>query len=161
MRTTLALDDELLEKAERYTGLKEKSALVREALKALIERESTRRLASLGGTEPLLQPVSRRSAQDGVRMVLVDTSVWVEHLQRGNSELAGLLQRGQVLLHPFVVGELALGSLQQRATILDALQNLRWPAWPAQRKCSVSWVPTPCTAWVSAISMCACWPVRA
>ena len=57
-------------------------------------------------------------------MVLVDTSVWVEHLQRGNSELAGLLQRGQVLSHPYVVGELALGSLQQRATILDALQNL-------------------------------------
>ena len=57
-------------------------------------------------------------------MVLVDTSVWVEHLQRGNSELAGLLQRGQVLSHPFVLGELALGSLQQRATILDALQNL-------------------------------------
>jgi len=57
-------------------------------------------------------------------MVLVDTSVWVAHLQRGNSELAGLLQRGQVLSHPFVVGELALGSLQQRATILDAMQNL-------------------------------------
>ncbi len=57
-------------------------------------------------------------------MVLVDTSVWVEHLQRGSSELAGLLHRGQVLSHPFVLGELALGSLQQRATILDALQNL-------------------------------------
>lgn len=57
-------------------------------------------------------------------MVLLDTSVWVEHLQRGSSELAGLLQRGLVLSHPFVVGELALGSLQQRATILEALQNL-------------------------------------
>ena len=57
-------------------------------------------------------------------MVLVDTSVWVEHLQRGNSELAGLLQRAQVLSHPFVLGDLALGSLRQRATILDALQNL-------------------------------------
>ena len=57
-------------------------------------------------------------------MVLVDTSVWVEHLQRGSSELAGLLQRAQVLSHPYVVGELALGSLQQRATILEALQNL-------------------------------------
>ena len=57
-------------------------------------------------------------------MVLVDTSVWVEHLQRGNNELAGLLQRGQVLSHPFVLGELALGSLRQRATVLGALQNL-------------------------------------
>ena len=57
-------------------------------------------------------------------MILVDTSVWVDHLQRGNAELAGLLNQGQVLSHPFVLGELALGSLQQRATVLDALQNL-------------------------------------
>jgi Arc/MetJ family transcription regulator len=63
MRTTLALDDDLLAKAERFTGLKEKSALVREALKALIERESARRLALLGGSEPALQPVSRRQSQ--------------------------------------------------------------------------------------------------
>ena len=49
MRTTLALDDELIEKAQAYTGLTEKSALVREALKALIEREAARRLARLGG----------------------------------------------------------------------------------------------------------------
>lgn len=60
MRTTLALDDELLAKAQAFTGLKEKSALVREALKALIERESARRLARLGGSEPDLQPVPRR-----------------------------------------------------------------------------------------------------
>jgi predicted nucleic acid-binding protein len=57
-------------------------------------------------------------------MILVDTSVWIEHLQRGNDELVGLLNSGQVLSHPFVLGELALGSLQQRATVLDALQNL-------------------------------------
>jgi Arc/MetJ family transcription regulator len=60
MRTTIALDDDLLAKAERYTGLKEKSALVREALRALIERESARRLAALGGSEPDLKPVARR-----------------------------------------------------------------------------------------------------
>jgi Arc/MetJ family transcription regulator len=60
MRTTLALDDDLLAAAERYTGLKEKSALVREALRALIERESARRLAALGGSEPGLKPVARR-----------------------------------------------------------------------------------------------------
>ena len=60
MRTTLALDDDLLATAERYTGLKEKSALVREALRALIERESARRLAALGGSEPGLKPVARR-----------------------------------------------------------------------------------------------------
>jgi len=60
MRTTLALDDELLAKAQAFTGLTEKSALVREALKALIERESARRLARLGGSEPELVTVPRR-----------------------------------------------------------------------------------------------------
>ena len=62
MRTTLALDDELIKKAQEFTGLKEKSALVREALKALIERESARRLALLGGGEPdIAAPPRRRS----------------------------------------------------------------------------------------------------
>ena len=60
MRTTLALDDELIAKAEALTGLKEKSSLVREALKALIERESARRLARLGGSEPDLKAPTRR-----------------------------------------------------------------------------------------------------
>ena len=60
MRTTLALDDDLLAKAQSFTGLTEKSALVREALKALIERESARRLARLSGSEPDLAPVPRR-----------------------------------------------------------------------------------------------------
>jgi Arc/MetJ family transcription regulator len=60
MRTTLALDDDLLAKAQALTSLEEKSALVREALKALIERESARRLARLGGSEPKLRAPRRR-----------------------------------------------------------------------------------------------------
>jgi Arc/MetJ family transcription regulator len=60
MRTTLALDDELLAKAQSLTNLQEKSALVREALRALIERESARRLARLGASEPDLAPPRRR-----------------------------------------------------------------------------------------------------
>jgi Arc/MetJ family transcription regulator len=60
MRTTLALDDDLIAKAQALTGLKEKSNLVREALNALIERESARRLARLGGSEPALQAPPRR-----------------------------------------------------------------------------------------------------
>ena len=60
MRTTLTLDDELVARAQALTGLKKKSALVREALKALIERESARRLALLGGTEPDLNLAPRR-----------------------------------------------------------------------------------------------------
>jgi Arc/MetJ family transcription regulator len=60
MRTTLALDDGLLAEAQRLTGTTEKSALVRQALTALIERESARRLARMGGTEPDLTTVPRR-----------------------------------------------------------------------------------------------------
>lgn len=63
MRTTLALDDELLAKAQAFTGLREKSALIREALKALIERESARRLARLGGSEPDLVATPRRRSR--------------------------------------------------------------------------------------------------
>jgi Arc/MetJ family transcription regulator len=63
MRTTLALDDDLVEKAQAFTGLKEKTALVREALKALIERESAQRLARLGGTETTLTSIRRRRSQ--------------------------------------------------------------------------------------------------
>jgi Arc/MetJ family transcription regulator len=57
----MALDDELLAEAQDLTGLKEKSSLIREALKALIERESARRLARLGGSEPDLKAPPRRS----------------------------------------------------------------------------------------------------
>jgi Arc/MetJ family transcription regulator len=63
MRTTLALDDELLAKAQAFTGLKEKSALVREALTALVERESALRLARLGGSEPTLEAAPRRQSE--------------------------------------------------------------------------------------------------
>lgn len=60
MRTTLALDDDLLAEAQRLTGTTEKTALVREALRALIARESARRLARLGGAEPSLADAPRR-----------------------------------------------------------------------------------------------------
>jgi Arc/MetJ family transcription regulator len=60
MRTTLALDDDLLAEAEALTGVSEKTALVREALKALIERESARRLARLGGSDPKAKAPPRR-----------------------------------------------------------------------------------------------------
>jgi len=60
MRTTLVLDDDLVGEAQRLTGMTEKTALVREALRSLIERESARRLARLGGSEPALAKVPRR-----------------------------------------------------------------------------------------------------
>ena len=63
MRTTVALDDDLLRIAQEFTGVAEKTALIREALKALIERESARRLASLGATMPDLKAIRRRRAK--------------------------------------------------------------------------------------------------
>ncbi len=60
MRTTIALDDDLLAKARAYTGIPETTAIIREALTALIERESARRLARLGGSEPELEAPRRR-----------------------------------------------------------------------------------------------------
>ena len=60
VRTTLSLDDELLADAQEYTGIKEKSALVNAALKALVQREAARRLAAMGGTEPDLKDIPRR-----------------------------------------------------------------------------------------------------
>lgn len=57
-------------------------------------------------------------------MILVDTSVWVDHLRRGDAQLAELLERSSILMHPFVVGEIACGSLADRATILELLQDL-------------------------------------
>jgi Arc/MetJ family transcription regulator len=63
MRTTINLDQALLDEAQRITGLTERTALIREGLKALIERESARRLARLGGSEPQVKPVPRRRSQ--------------------------------------------------------------------------------------------------
>jgi hypothetical protein len=63
MRTTVTLDDTQLAKAETLTGIRERSALLREAIKALIERESARRLAMLGGSEPEAESVPRRRQQ--------------------------------------------------------------------------------------------------
>ncbi len=57
-------------------------------------------------------------------MILIDTSVWVDHFRRGDLALSDLLTRSQVLTHPFVIGELALGSFRQRDTVLDALRDL-------------------------------------
>ncbi len=60
MRTTLNIDDDLLQRAQQLTGINEKTAIVRSGLEALIARESARRLAKLGGTDPDLKEVPRR-----------------------------------------------------------------------------------------------------
>ncbi|RZL86732.1 MAG: type II toxin-antitoxin system VapC family toxin [Variovorax sp.] len=57
-------------------------------------------------------------------MVLVDTSVWIDHLARGDSQLQSLLEEGEVLMHPSIVAEIALGSLTHRDVTVGALQAL-------------------------------------
>ncbi len=57
-------------------------------------------------------------------MILVDTSVWIDHLRRGNSTLKHLLNNSEVFTHPFVIGELACGDLKNRAEILELLNEL-------------------------------------
>lgn len=57
-------------------------------------------------------------------MILVDTSVWIDHFRQGDAELIKLLNTGQAMIHRFVIGELALGNIQNRKTILNTLQNL-------------------------------------
>ena len=65
MRTTVNLDEALLEKARRLSGVEQPSALINEALEALIQRESAARLARLGGTQPGLKPVPPRRSKPG------------------------------------------------------------------------------------------------
>ena len=67
MKTTLNIDDDLLEEARQLTGVHEKTALVRQGLKALIARESARRLKDLGGTEKRLRDIPRRRARTSGR----------------------------------------------------------------------------------------------
>ncbi|TAJ94172.1 MAG: type II toxin-antitoxin system VapC family toxin [Gammaproteobacteria bacterium] len=57
-------------------------------------------------------------------MILVDTSVWVDHLRTGDKSLASLLDNSQVLMHPFVLGELACGNLRKRSEVLSLLKDL-------------------------------------
>ena len=57
-------------------------------------------------------------------MILIDTSVWVDHLRSGDARLSALLDSGGILGHPFVTGELALGNLRQRGLVLSALREL-------------------------------------
>lgn len=57
-------------------------------------------------------------------MILVDSSIWIDHLRHNNVKLQALLEAGQVLTHSFIIGELALGNLRQRTIILSSLRNL-------------------------------------
>lgn len=57
-------------------------------------------------------------------MILVDTSIWIDHLRRNDEELVALLNAATVLIHPFIIGEIALGNLKQRQLVLESLSDL-------------------------------------
>lgn len=69
-------------------------------------------------------------------MILVDTSVWVDHLRQKDPELSQLLNDNSVCIHPFVIGEVALGSLKSRQPIIELLQDL--PQLPRMKRCCSS-----------------------
>ena len=121
-RTTLALDDDLMRVAQEYTGVAEKTALIREALKSLIERESARRLAALGGSRA---GDERHSTSQGLgRMILADTSIWVDHFRLGDDELPSTAHKPahcDASVHRLGTGP---GSLPQRAATLAFLAQL-------------------------------------
>lgn len=73
--------------------------------------------------------------RDPGRVTLIDTSVWIDHLRAPNEILSALIERRQVLTHPFVIGEIALGTIRSRAAVLAALDEL--PSAPVARDADV------------------------
>jgi hypothetical protein len=93
-------------------------------------------------------------------VILVDTSVWVDHFRAGEKALAGWLDAGMVLTHPFVIGELALGNLRGREIVLNALSDCHAPASPPMPKSCISSVAMACSGVELAMSMPICSPGR-
>jgi predicted nucleic acid-binding protein len=124
MRTTVTLDDKLVESLRESTGIKETSALVRQALVEMRQRVAAERLAAMGGTLPNLKAPPPFHQY---RMIIVDTSIWVDHFRRRQSSLASLIAEGNLALHPYVLGELALGGLPPNGPMIDELMELARP----------------------------------
>ncbi len=89
-------------------------------------------------------------------MILVDTSVWVDHLRRGDAQLVALLEGATVIVHLFIVGEIACGSLADRETVLELLLDLPMATVADAGEVPLSFSGIGSTARVSAMSMCIC-----
>lgn len=125
MRTTLNIDDALLREATRLSGINEKTAVVRAGLEALIARESARRLAALGGSERFSEFRGAGHSRAQPAVMLVDTSVWVDHFRRGDRHLTVLLNCAEVQCHPFIIG------MRLAASPLPSIVFASKPARPA------------------------------
>ena len=127
MKTTLNIDDHLLTEARRLTGIAEKTELVRAGLESLIERESARRLARLGGVQPNPPPAPRRRPPGRPPpWPLAPPSVWIDHLRRGNDQLALLLEAGTLPATRSSSGRLPAGHSEIRAACSTC--------WPVSRR---------------------------
>ena len=122
MRTTLAIDDALLARAQELTGLKEKSAVIREALDRL-DRARKRSTAGVARWDRTRVQVRAKTSLRS-KVILVDTSVWIDHFRASNKSLGAILETAQVLMHPFVIGELAVGNFRHRNRVLADLSGL-------------------------------------
>ena len=136
MRTTLNIDDRLLQEAIRLSGISEKTAVVRAGLEALIARGSARRLAALGGSQPGVRRIRRRRVKPRLPVSkLVDTSVWIDHFRRGEPALIVLLGGEEVECHPFIIGELAWGRCIAAGECCRCFEACRKRRWVAMMRC--------------------------
>ena len=121
MRTTLNIDDGVLQRASELTGVREKTALVRMGLESLIARQSAA-TACCAGRHRAASTAGATAETETV--ILVDTSVWINHFRFCSPLLVKLLDQQRVLLHPFILGEIACGNLTQRKEIISLLHVL-------------------------------------
>jgi predicted nucleic acid-binding protein len=121
MRTTVALDDDLLRTAQEFTGVAE-SGIVSGSPQS---SQRARKRSSIGVPGRHDAGIEEYSASRGEeKLILADTSVWIDHVRSGNKEMRRRLDQGQIVIHPFLIAELALGSLQQRTQTLAMLDLL-------------------------------------
>jgi Arc/MetJ family transcription regulator len=116
MRTTLTIDEELLDRARQLTGIEETTALVRAGLTALIAQE-TGEAPGRSWRRGAQGALHSQAATELWAMILVDTSVWIDHFRVGNPLLNEVLGSALVVTHPYVIGELACAYLQNRVRI--------------------------------------------
>ena len=120
-RTTIAIDDELFAEAQEFAGVTEKFGRHQGG------PEGVCRARGRASPRPYGRDATGRqgSAASALQvMVLADTSIWIDHFRRGDVRLAELLERGDVVMHPFIVGELLLGNVAKMTEIVDDLNIL-------------------------------------
>ncbi len=123
VRTTLIIQDELLERARQSFGHSRKDG-ARSCGSQCVDRARIGETPCRPGWYRAGGSVRSKAWNKTLSMILVDTSVWIDHFRAGNKTLGKMLHDGLVMTHPFVIGELACGNLRNRAEILANLSAL-------------------------------------